>query len=109
MRYPQLFLMMNVYSMHDTQSMWDCMISYHVARMQTKEKVRSQATWYTSGSFPLPLYISVTDVDDQGRYLLYYEHQTPPFTIQSIDEIHTDLMSIIGKGIENPDIALKNI
>ena len=109
MRYPQLVFMMNVYSKHGTRSLWDCGIAYHVAHVQTRETVPCQLTWYSSGSFAMPLYINVTDLDNADRYLLYYEYQTEPFSVERIDEINSGLQSIIQRGIERPDVLLKHL
>lgn len=107
MRYPQLNLMMNVFLKQNTQHIWDVGITYQSARIQTRENVKFTTKWYASGCFAMPLYITVTDMDNTGRYLMYYEYQTELFSREYVDEIHHSLLSILCKGIENPETLLK--
>lgn len=107
MRYPQLHLMMNVFMMHETQHIFDTIIGYQIARIRPRENVKFQTEWYTSGSFAIPLYISITDLDDAGEYLIYYEFQTECHTPERIDEIHRELTDIVTKGISEPGTKLK--
>lgn len=109
MQYPQLYLMMQVYTKYEIESMWDAGIAYHASRVQIHENVKFQTKWYSSGSFSLPLYMNVTDFDDTGRYLLYYEYQVAAFSNARVDEIHRSVMAIIERGISKPDTILKMI
>ncbi len=109
MRYPQLNFLMNIYAKYNLFALWDCGMAYHVSRIRTREKVKSQVMWYSSGSFALPLYINVTDWDDIGRYIIHYEYHPDLFSVQQIDQIHAGLVSILQKGIEEPDRLLKNL
>jgi hypothetical protein len=89
--------------------MWDTLIGYQTARIRTRETVRFQTQWYTSGSFAIPLYISVTDMDDTGEYILYYEYQIDCYTPEQIDVIHKGIADIIDKGISAPGTPLKSL
>ena len=109
MRYPQLSFLMKIYAKYNLFALWDCGMAYHVARMQTREKVNSEVLWYSSGSFALPLYINVTDWGDTGRFLIHYEYHPELFSAERIEQIHSGLTSILQKGIERPDRILKNL
>ncbi len=109
MHYPQLNFTLNIFTKHNAFCFYDCLMGYHIGRMQTREKVKSQALWYSSGYFAIPLFINVTDIDDAGRYLLYYEYQTEVFSQQRIDEVHNSLIFLLQKGIEKPDTIISRL
>ena len=109
MYFPQLFFSLLIRPKLKSPYLMDSYIAYHVARIQTREKVPCQMTWYTSGGFGMEFYFNVTDLDDAGRYLLYYEYQTEALSPKRVDEVHDGLLSIVHKGLEHPDIPLKRL
>ncbi len=109
MRYPCLDVMKDIYKTHKTRHIWDTLIGYQTGRIKTNENVRFKTKWYTSGSFAIPLYISITDLDDTGEYTLYYEYQIDCHTLEQVEAIHKGILAIINTGIACEDTPLKTL
>jgi len=108
-RYPLFNLMSEIYQKYSMNGLFDCSLSYQAARIQTKEKVRIEVKWYSSGTFSSPFFMSVTDLNDTNTYNIYYEYQTDIFTRERVDSIHESLMYIIQNGITDPDLRIEDL
>src|SRR5690554_4993907 len=70
------------------------------------EGIKIHTKWYSNGTAPNPIYITVMDDDGSGGFKFYYEYQTAIVSQATLRDLHDFMMGFIETGINNNDITI---
>ena len=68
-----------------------------------------ESEWYCNGMQAETLQIHVDDYDCNGVFRLHYDYQIEKFTEADIEKLHSQLMTLLFDGIENPNKNISNL
>lgn len=107
-KYPFDVLMHELHQTHkNLDSLYDVTLSYQYGKFQKNSgPFTYEGRWHFSGSQASALNIHVNDREDEGRFILDYDHHTPLFYDKEIEYFHTHLINIIRDMIRHPDKPL---
>jgi amino acid adenylation domain-containing protein/thioester reductase-like protein len=107
-KYPYNLLMQDLRGTHKgLESLYDVTLSYQIGKFEkTADAFTYEGRWHFSGYQEPSLAIHVNDREDEGRFVVDYDHHTPLFSVKEIEFIHAHLMNIIRDGIIRPDTSL---
>lgn len=107
-KYPYNLLMQDLRSMHKgLESLYDVTLSYQIGKFEkNSDAFALEGRWHFSGWQEPSLCIHVNDREDEGRFVVDYDHHTPLFSVKEIEFIHAHLINIIRDGIIRPDTPL---
>ena len=104
-KYPYDILMQDLRKEHKgLESLYDVTFSYQIGKFKKDtEHFHYESRWHFSGYQTTPLSIHVNDREDNGRFVVDYDYQTPLFSDKEIEYIHAHMNNILQDMIENPD------
>ena len=107
-KYPYDMLLQDLRKTHaGLDSLYDVILSYQIGTFQKNAKEFTyEGRWHFSGFQANSLSIHVNDREDDGQFIVDYDHHTPFFSNKEIEYIHIHLNNIIGDMIGHPDKPL---
>ncbi len=107
-KYPYNLLMQDLRSTHkELDSLYDVTLSYQIGKFEKNtEAFTYEGRWHYSGWQEPSLCIHVNDREDEGRFVVDYDHHTPLFSVKEIEFIHAHLINIIRDALIRPDKPL---
>ena len=90
--------------------MYDLALSYQNARIDTSiTNIKFHTNWSFNNNCSDTLQIHFYDLDDTGIINIYYDYKTSKFNEDEINKLHTRIVNMILKILENPSVLLKDI
>ncbi len=107
-KYPYNLLMQDLRGTHKgLEALYDVTLSYQIGKFEKNaDAFTLEGRWHFSGWQEPSLCIHVNDREDEGRFVVDYDHHTPLFSVKEIEFIHAHLINIIRDGITRPDTPL---
>ncbi|MDD5017715.1 MAG: amino acid adenylation domain-containing protein, partial [Eubacteriales bacterium] len=107
-KYPYDMLLQDLRKKHKgLESLYDVTLSYQIGKFHKNAKQFTyEGRWHFSGSQSNSLSIHVNDREDDGKFIVDYDHHTPFFSHKEIEYIHAHLNNIISDMIGHPDKPL---
>lgn len=107
-KYPYNLLMQDLRGTHKgLEALYDVTLSYQIGKFEkNSDAFTYEGRWHFSGWQEPSLCIHVNDREDEGRFVVDYDHHTPLFSVKEIEFIHAHLINIIRDGIIRPDTPL---
>lgn len=107
-KYPFDILMHELHQKYkNLDELYDVTLSYQYGKFQkNSEYFNYEGRWHFSGSQAGALSIHVNDREDEGRFILDYDHLTPLFHDKEIEYFHIHLANIVRDMINHPDKPL---
>ena len=107
-KYPFDVLMHELHQTYkNLDELYDVTLSYQYGKFQKNSgQFTYRGRWHFSGSQASALSIHVNDREDDGRFVLDYDHHTPLFSHKEIEYFHIHLANIIRDMIHHPDKPL---
>lgn len=107
-KYPFDVLMHELHQTHkNLDSLYDVTLSYQFGKFHKNSgSFTYEGRWHFSGNQASALNIHVNDREDEGRFILDYDHHTPLFYDKEIEFFHDHLLNIIRDMIRHPDKPL---
>ncbi len=107
-KYPFDILMHELHQRYkNLDALYDVTLSYQYGKfVKTSDQFRYEGRWHFSGNQAGSLNIHVNDREDEGRFILDYDHLTPLYYDKEIGYFHNHLINIIRDMILHPDKPL---
>lgn len=107
-KYPYDLLMQELRKRHKgLESLYDVTLSYQIGKFQKNaEQFTYEGRWHFSGYQANSLSIHVNDRENNGKFIVDYDHQTPFMSEKEIEYFHSHMINILSDIIENPDKPL---
>ncbi len=107
-KYPYNLLMQDLRGAHKgLEALYDVTLSYQIGKFEKNaDNFTYEGRWHFSGYQEPSLCIHVNDREDEGRFVVDYDHHTPLFSDKEIEFIHAHLLNIIRDGLVRPDKPL---
>lgn len=107
-RYPYNVLMQDLRRRHQNlESLFDVTLSYQIGTLAKDfTQFTYEGRWHFPGYQAVPLAIHVNDREDDGRFIIDYDHHSPFFSAKEIDYYHAHLMNIVRDIIHYPEKPL---
>ncbi|MGE5494793.1 MAG: amino acid adenylation domain-containing protein [Burkholderiales bacterium] len=107
-KYPYNLLMQELRKQHKgLESLYDVTLSYQIGKFQKNtEQFTYEGRWHFSGYLTNSLSIHVNDRENNGRFIVDYDHQTPFFSEKEIEYFHSHMINILTDVIEHKNKPL---
>ena len=107
-KYPYDQLLQDLRKTHmGLESLYDVTLSYQIGKFhKNTEQFTYEGRWHFSGHQANPLCIHVNDREDEGRFIVDYDHLSPFFSAKEVEYIHIHLLSVIRDMIGHPEKPL---
>ena len=107
-KYPYDLLMQELRKQHKgLDSLYDVTLSYQIGNFQKNtEQFTYEGRWHFSGYQANSLSIHVNDRENNGKFIVDYDHQTPFFSEKEIEYFHFHMTNILSDIIEHQDKPL---
>ena len=104
-KYPFDVLMHELHQTYQNlDSLYDVALSYQYGKfIKNTDRFTYEGRWHFSGNQASALNIHVNDREDEGRFILDYDYQTPLFYDKEIEYFHIHLINIIRDMIRHPN------
>lgn len=91
-------------------NLYDLALSYQNARIDnTVANIKFHTNWSFNNNCSDTLQIHFYDLDDTGIINIYYDYKVSKFSEEQIDKIHSRIMNMTLRVLDNPSILLKDI
>ncbi len=103
-KYPYNLLMQDLRKAHrELDSLYDVTLSYQIGTFEkNNDAFTYEGRWHFSGYQEPALCIHVNDREDEGQFIVDYDHHTPLFSVKEIEFIHAHLINIIRDAMSHP-------
>ena len=81
-------------------------LTFQPVRLALSDGAQVRTKWYCNGVSSQPFYLTVMDDDGSGGLRCYYEYQRSVVQQQTVLDFHTDLVSTMLTGVENPVLTI---
>ena len=110
-KYPYNMLMQELRKTHrDLGALYDVTLSYQIGTFRKDaQQFTYDGRWHFNGYQEPSLCIHVNDREDNGRFIVDYDHHTPFFSKKEIKYIHNHIRNIVRDMIEHPDKRLYDL
>jgi len=107
-KYPYDLLLQDLRKTHKgLESLYDVTLSYQIGTFEkSTEDLSHEGRWHFSGYQADSLSIHVNDREDNGKFVVDYDHHAPFFSSKEIEYIHMHIINIISDMIHHPDKKL---
>ncbi len=107
-KYPYDVLMQELRKRHKgLDSLYDVTLSYQIGKLKKDtEHFTYEGRWHFSGYQANSLSIHVNDREENGRFIVDYDHLTPFFSEKEIEYFHAHMTNILSDMIAHPDKQL---
>ena len=107
-KYPYNILLQDLRKVHKgLDTLFDVTLSYQIGKFEKNtEKFTYEGRWHFNGYQEPSLCIHVNDREDNGKFIIDYDHHTPFFSHKEIEYVHAHLLNIVRDMIGNPDKPL---
>ncbi len=107
-KYPYDLLLQDLRKTHKgLESLYDVTLSYQIGTFEkSTEELSHEGRWHFSGYQADSLSIHVNDREDNGKFVVDYDHHAPFFSSKEIEYIHMHIVNIISDMIIHPDKKL---
>lgn len=110
-KYPYSTLLEDLKNKYNfSYNLYDLALSYQNARIDsTVTDIKFHTNWSFNNNCSDTLQIHFYDLDDTGIINIYYDYKTSKFNEDEINKLHTRIVNMILKILENPSVLLKDI
>lgn len=107
-KYPYDLMLQDLRKTHKgLESLYDVTLSYQIGTFEkSTEDLSHEGRWHFSGYQADSLSIHVNDREDNGKFVVDYDHHAPFFSSKEIEYIHMHIINIISDMIHHPDKKL---
>ena len=110
-KYHYDYIIEDIRKKHNTsKGLYDLIISYQNARNNSKTaEVEYYTNWMFNKHVSESLNIHIYDMDDTGKFTIYYDYQVEAFDKNEIEALHERVLHMLSQITDNSEIALKDI